>query len=57
MTLRGLLSGLTVWKGASADSFVQYSHQEHMTAFEIRLHFGDGFDPKTITLPSKTTQR
>lgn len=36
---------LTVRKGATAYSLVEYCHEEHVTVFEIGLHFINGLDP------------
>lgn len=42
---------LTVREGATAHSLIEYGHKEHVTVFEIWLHFINGLDPgeKTIT--------
>lgn len=39
------LISLTVRKGATANSLIEYCHEEHVTVFEIGLHFINRLDP------------
>lgn len=36
-------------EGAATHRLVEYRHQEHVTVFEIGLHFIDGLDPESET--------